>query len=49
MLPFLQTRFGELEKIINLNGGRFFIDDTPRACDFAVFTILIYQENLMQR
>ena len=37
MLPFLQTRFGELEKIINLNGGRFFIDDTPRACDFAVF------------
>ena len=37
MLPFLQTRFAELEKIINLNGGRFFIDDTPRACDFAVF------------
>ena len=37
MLPFLQTRFDELEKIINLNGGRFFIDDTPRACDFAVF------------
>ena len=37
MLPFLQTRFGELEKIINLNGGKFFIDDTPRACDFAVF------------
>ena len=37
MLPFLLTRFGELEKIINLNGGRFFIDDTPRACDFAVF------------
>ena len=37
MLPFLQTRFEELEKIINLNGGRFFIDDTPRACDFAAF------------
>jgi len=37
MLPFLLTRFEELEKIINLNGGRFFIDDTPRACDFAVF------------
>ena len=37
MLPFLQTRFEELEKIINLNGGKFFIDDTPRACDFAVF------------
>ena len=37
MLPFLQTRFEELEKIINLNGGRFFIDDTPRACDFASF------------
>ena len=37
MLPFLQTRFEELEKFINLNGGRFFIDDTPRACDFAVF------------
>ena len=37
MLPFLQTRFEELEKIINLNGGRFFIDDTPRACDFAFF------------
>ena len=37
MLPFLQKRFEELEKIINLNGGRFFIDDTPRACDFAVF------------
>ena len=37
MLPFLQTRFEELEKIINLNGHKFFIDDTPRACDFAAF------------
>ena len=46
MLPFLQTRFEELEKIINLNGGRFFIDDTPRACDFAAFHHLYLSRKL---
>ena len=49
MLPFLQTRFEELEKIINLNGGSFFIDDTPRACDFAAFHHLDLSKKLDEK
>ena len=37
MLPFLQTRFEELEKILKSNEHIFFIDNEPRACDFATF------------
>ena len=37
MLPFLETRFEELEKILISNKDQFFIDNTPRACDFAAF------------
>ena len=37
MKPFLMSRFEDLEKILKSNEMKFFIDDTPRACDFAAF------------
>ena len=37
MMPFLISRFEDLEKILKSNEMKFFIDDTPRACDFAAF------------
>ena len=37
MLPFLMSRFEDLEKAIKENDKKFFIVDDPRACDFVVF------------
>ena len=37
MLPFLMSRFEDLEKAIKENDKKFFILDEPRACDFVVF------------
>ncbi len=37
MLPFLMSRFEDLEKAIKENDKKFFIVDEPRACDFVVF------------
>ena len=37
MMPFLMSRFEDLEKIIKENGKKFFIIDEPRACDFVAF------------
>ena len=37
MKPSLMSRFDDFERILNSNGKKFFIDDTPHACDFAVF------------
>jgi glutathione S-transferase len=37
MIPFLQTRFEELEKILKSNDNKFFINNEPRGCDFAAF------------
>ncbi len=37
MMPFLISRFEDLEKVMKENGKKFFIYDEPRACDFAAF------------
>ncbi len=37
MMPFLLSRFEDLDKAIKENGKKFFIYDEPRACDFVVF------------
>ncbi len=37
MLPFLMSRFEDLEKAMKNNDKKFFIHDEPRACDFVVF------------
>ena len=37
MMPFLKSRFEDLEKAIKENDKKFFIYDEPRACDFVTF------------
>ncbi len=37
MMPFLKSRFEDLEKAIKENEKKFFIYDEPRACDFVTF------------
>ena len=37
MMPFLLSRFEDLEKAIKENDKKFFILDEPRACDFVAF------------
>jgi glutathione S-transferase len=37
MTPFLLSRFDDFSRTLSSSGGKFFIDDVPRACDFAVF------------
>ena len=37
MIPFLMSRFEDLEKAIKENDKKFFILDEPRACDFVAF------------
>ena len=37
MMPFLLSRFEDLEKAMNSNDKKFFIFDEPRACDFVTF------------
>ena len=37
MMPFLMSRFEDLEKAIKENNKKFFILDEPRACDFVAF------------
>jgi len=37
MMPFLMSRFDDLSRALISSDGRFFIDDNPRACDFAAF------------
>lgn len=34
---FLTSRFDDLQRILAVSSGKFLIDDTPRACDFAAF------------
>ena len=36
MTPFLLSRFDDLNRALSISEGKFFIDDVPRACDFAV-------------
>ena len=37
MMPFLVSRFEDLEKALKDNDKRYFIFDEPRACDFVTF------------
>ena len=37
MMPFLNSRFEDLERALKENGEKFYVDDKPRACDFAVY------------
>ncbi len=37
MLPFLNSRFEDLDKVLKGNDKKFFIYDEPRACDFVTF------------
>ena len=37
MMPFLKTRFEDLERALKDNDKNFYVDDKPRACDFAVY------------
>ena len=37
MIPFLLSRFEDLEKAMKNNDKKFFIYDEPRACDFVTF------------
>ena len=36
-MPFLLSRFEDLEKVLKDNDKKFFIFDEPRACDFVTF------------
>ena len=46
MTPFLLSRFDDLSRALSISEGKFFIDDVPRACDFAVFHHLDLSKNL---
>ena len=37
MLPFLNLRFEDLERALNNNDKKFYVEDRPHACDFAVY------------
>ena len=37
MMPFLNTRFEDLERTLKHNESKFYVDDKPHACDFAVY------------
>ena len=37
MMPFLNSRFEDLERALNDNDKKFYVEDKPHACDFAVY------------
>ncbi len=37
MMPFLTSKFEDLERALKDNNSKFFIDDKPHACDFTAF------------
>ena len=37
MMPFLNSRFEDLDKALKDNDKKFYVDDKPHACDFAVY------------
>ena len=37
MMPFLNIRFKDLERALKDNDAKFYVDDKPHACDFAVY------------
>ncbi len=37
MIPFLNSRFEDLDRALKDNDKKFYVDDKPHACDFAVY------------
>ena len=37
MMPFLNTRFEDLERALKDNDKKFYVNEKPHACDFAVY------------
>ena len=37
MMPFLNLRFEDLERALKENNEKFYVDNNPHACDFAVY------------
>ena len=37
MMPFLNSRFEDLQRALKDNDKKFYVDDKPQACDFAVY------------
>ena len=37
MMPFLNSRFEDLERALKENNEKFYVDNKPHACDFAVY------------
>ena len=37
MKPMLMSRFDDFDRALNSSGKKYFVDDKPHACDFAVF------------
>ena len=37
MMPFLNSRFEDLQRALLDNDNKYYVDDKPRACDFAVY------------
>ena len=37
MMPFLNSRFEDLDRALKDNDKKFYVDDKPHACDFAVY------------
>ena len=37
MMPFLNSRFEDLDRALKENDKKFYVDDKPHACDFAVY------------
>ena len=37
MMPFLNSRFEDLDRALKDNDKKFYLDDKPHACDFAVY------------
>ena len=37
MMPFLNTRFEDLDRALKDNDEKFYVDNKPHACDFAVY------------
>ena len=46
MMPFLNTRFEDLERALKDNDKKFYVDDKPHACDFAVYHHLDFSKFL---
>ena len=49
MKPFLLSRFDDFDRVLKSSGKKYFIDDDPHACDFAVFHHLDLSKKLDEK